>query len=234
MTTGYEPDYAHRYTSPTHFTTLLHYTMKPQTRKDSESSDRTDEFVRMFLHALQNDEIARSLREAVGVHEQLATLHREVTSIRAVVKEREATIDTLHKEVVTLKQHHDELEQYSRRNSVRLSGLPEMQNENVVDLVMKVINEDMAVTPPLAIEEIDRIHRVGKQDGGRPRPILIKFATYRSQRRVISERKFLNPQKRTERRQTLGEMLPAVAAAGAWQQHPDQRMPDTRPYSLHE
>ena len=101
----------------------------------------------------------------------------------------------------------------------------------MVALVMKAVHEDMAVTPPLAIEKIGRIHRVGKQDGGRHRHILIKFATYRSRRRVISRRKFLNPLNRTERRQTFGAMLPA-GAAGAWQQPPAEPATTGRPYKM--
>ena len=213
----------------------------PRTRSDSDPAERADEFMRLFLRAIKNEEIARGLREALGVQEQLAALHRELTTLRTVVRERETKIDTLQKEVAVLKEQHDDLEQYSRRNSVRLSGLPESPDENVVALVMKVVNEDMAVTPPLAIEEIDRIHRVGKSDGGRHRPLLIKFATYRSRRRVISQRRFLNPQKRTERRQMLGEMLPAGAAAAAgvagaaeaWQQPPAERANAGRTHNIY-
>ena len=71
--------HAPRTQSTTHSTTFT--TMKPHTRNDSDSSERADDFTRMFLHAIKNDEIARSLREALGVHEQLAALHRELTTL---------------------------------------------------------------------------------------------------------------------------------------------------------
>ena len=58
-------------------------------------------------------------------------------------------------------------------------------------------------TPPhtqtISADEIDRIHRVGKPDQTQRRSILIKFATYRSKKRVVVNRRYLNPLKRAER-----------------------------------
>ena len=61
----------------------------------------------------------------------------------------------LKKEMVTLHAEHDELEQYTRRNSVRLT---EATNENVYDIAMTIFNEEMGVSPPISPQEIDRIH----------------------------------------------------------------------------
>ena len=63
------------------------------------------------------------------------------------------------------------------------------------------------ITPPIDISEIDRMHRVGKPEANKSRPVLIKFATYRSKRRFLERRRFLNPAKRTEARQTLRDMI---------------------------
>ena len=65
----------------------------------------------------------------------------------------------------------------------------------------------MGITPPIDISEIDRLHRVGKPEANRTRPVLIKFATYRSKRRVLEKRRFLNPAKRTEARQSLRDVM---------------------------
>ena len=79
--------------------------------------------------------------------------------------------------MVTLHAEHDELEQYTRGDSVRLTGLTGATNENVYDIVMTTFNEEMGVSPPISPQEIDRIHRVGKPDPTKKRSILIKFAT---------------------------------------------------------
>ena len=101
--------------------------------------------------------------------------------------------------MVTLRSEHDDLEQYTRRNSIRLTGLTETKDKNVYDTVMAVLNEEMGVSPPISADEIDRIHRVGKPDQTQRRSILIKFATYRSKKRVVVNRRYLNPLKRAER-----------------------------------
>ena len=113
----------------------------------------------------------------------------------------------LKKEMVTLRAEHDELEQYTRRNSVRLTGLTEATNENVYDIVITVFNEEMEVSPPITPDEIDRIHRVGKPDPTQRRSILVKFATCRSKKRVVTNRRYLNPMKRAER-----EIVPTIPA----------------------
>ena len=51
------------------------------------------------------------------------------------------------------------------------------------------------------------MHRVGKPEANKSRLVLIKFATYRSKRRVLERRRFLNPAKRTEARQTLRDTI---------------------------
>ena len=118
-----------------------------------------------------------------------------------------ARIETLQKKVDAIELQQDELEQYSRRNSVRLSGLTEEADEDVVKGVLVTLNHVMCITPPIDISEIDRLHRVGKPEANRTRPVLIKFATYRSKRRVLEKRRFLNPAKRTEARQSLRDVM---------------------------
>ena len=113
------------------------------------------------------------------------------------------------KKVDDIELQQDELEQYSRRNSVRLSGLTEKADEYVVKGVgvLVKLNHVMCMTPPIDISEIDRMHRVGKPEANRTRPVLIKFATYRSKRRVLERRRLLNPAKRTEALQTLRDVM---------------------------
>ena len=74
----------------------------------------------------------------------------------------------------------------------------EEADKDVVKGVLVTLNHVMCITPPIDISEIDRLHRVGKPEANRTRPVLIKFATYRSKRRVLEKRRVLNHAKRTE------------------------------------
>ena len=171
------------------------------------TTEKAEEFVQLFLHALGNKDIAIKLRAAMGVSQQLAGLQQEVHALRTELASKDARIETLQKKVDAIELQQDELEQYSRRNSVRLSGLNEEADEDVVKGVLVTLNNVMGITPPIDISEIDRLHRVGKPEANRTRPVLIKFATYRSKRRVLEKRRFLNPAKRTEARQSLRDVM---------------------------
>ena len=116
------------------------------------------------MYALSNAEVTRKLKEALGVAEQLAGLQQDLEAMRNALRVRDDVIVELKKEVLTLRTQHDDLEQYTRRNSVRLTGLTETTYENVYDTAMTVFNEEMGVCPPITADEIDRIHRVGKPD----------------------------------------------------------------------
>ena len=171
------------------------------------TTEKADEFVQLFLHALGNKDIAVKLRAAMGVSQQLAGLQQEVHALRTELASQDARIETLQKKVDAIELQQDELEQYSRRNSVRLSGLTEEADEDVMKGVLVTLNHVMCITPPIDISEIDRMHRVGKPEANRTRPVLIKFATYRSKRRVLERRRFLNPAKRTEARHTVRDVM---------------------------
>ncbi|KAJ8304216.1 hypothetical protein KUTeg_017799 [Tegillarca granosa] len=91
--------------------------------------------------------------------------------------------DALRSENESLKLSIDELEQYSRRNAIRITGIRENENETTDELVKdlaKKIDVDINDT------DIDRSHRSGKP--GTNRQILIKFTNYNIKRRLMKAR----------------------------------------------
>ena len=68
------------------------------------------------------------------MNEQLENLQAEIEALRKAVRVRDETMVNLEKEMVTVHAEHDELEQYTRRNSVRLTVLTEATHENVYDM----------------------------------------------------------------------------------------------------
>lgn len=117
--------------------------------------------------------------------EELFNLHKEV----ATLKERVAQLD--HR----LDCKTDDLEQYQRRNNLRIFGVRETIKENTDQLVLDIVREKMGVE--LKVEAIERSHRVGakprpRDDGTTPhRPIIVRFCSYRDRRRVFEEKKKL-------------------------------------------
>ena len=93
----------------------------------------------------------------------------------------------LENRVAKLEASNDALEQYSRRNSLRISGIPRREQEDTDKIVLDVAR---SMDVPLDITDIDRSHRVGS-DKNRRRDILVKFVSYRARQSLLRERKKL-------------------------------------------
>ena len=71
----------------------------------------------------------------------------------------------------------DELEQYGRRENLRIYNVPEEQDENDdgEKIVLKIAKE---LKIELHKSDIQRAHRLGKP-GNKPRPIIARFISYK-------------------------------------------------------
>lgn len=100
-----------------------------------------------------------------------------------------------------LKTRCEEQEQYSRRNNLRIFGIAEKEGEVTDQEVIKVAKR---LGVDLSVHDIDRSHRTGprskettrgesgsKQKKVHPRPILVKFCSYRQRHNLIVVRKNL-------------------------------------------
>lgn len=103
-------------------------------------------------------------------------------------------LDEKCKEVEALQQQllerTDELEQYQRRNSLRIFGVDEDAGEST-DAIAISVGEKIGVK--IAPEDIDRSHRVGVKSPGKKRPIIVKFVSYKKRNEVfLAKRKLKN------------------------------------------
>ena len=82
----------------------------------------------------------------------------------------------------------NEIQQYQRRNSLRITGIDETARENTNVIVKKLIEEKLGVQ--LEDKDIERCHRVGKPNiktkQNKTRNILIKFTSYKPRSTVIN------------------------------------------------
>ena len=78
---------------------------------------------------------------------------------------KEDRISALEQQVQFLTYKNDEHEQYSRRNILRISGLPESESSSN-ETVVKLCNEMLDV--PITIMDIDRSHRIGPAPSSQP------------------------------------------------------------------
>ena len=140
----------------------------------------------VMLQSLANL-IKESVRSAI-IAELKSTLEENAEVIRkleAAVTERDKTIVELEKK---LTQRQDDLEQYQRRNCLRIFGVPEQSDEDTDKIVIETAAK---IGVGLSVNDIDRSHRIGRQINDRPRPVIVKFTSYRKRSEVFRSKRQL-------------------------------------------
>ena len=118
----------------------------------------------------------------------LTSFTKMLMILRNENEELRKTNSELETRLSVVEYESDNLEQYSRRNSLRISGIPEEPDENTDQRVIQLAG---GLGIDISPNDIDRSHRVGKLelDRGRTgrgplktkrrkRDILVKFARY--------------------------------------------------------
>ena len=113
------------------------------------------------------------------------TLIKEVNIVKKENSELKKMVNTLEQKVMKLERDVDDGEQYSRRNSVRISGVGESSEEDTDRIILNIAKD---LEADITLNDIDRSHRVGKSRNGRPRAIIVKFTSYRARRALYSKR----------------------------------------------
>ena len=91
--------------------------------------------------------------------------------LKNLLQRRDAEVNTCKERIGRLEDKIDHLEMYSRRSSIRINGIPESDDENTDNIVLKLSE---SITTDIFQDNIDRSHRVGRK-GDFCRPIIVKF-----------------------------------------------------------
>ena len=173
--------------------------------------DQISEEVRDYFSSQQFHELIKaSLGEAVQkemqkLQAQLEIVEGRVLELETDLKSKTALITSLQKQreidandITKLKRDMNDAEQYSRRNCLRLYGIPENSTEDTDQVMLDLAAEKLKIK--LQRHEIDRSHRVGAlrstsrsgtETRPSPRPIIVKFTTYRTRNMVLRNRRQL-------------------------------------------
>lgn len=107
------------------------------------------------------------------------------------IKMLEIKVELLTEKCDSLKEEalcaNDKLEQYSRKNSLRIIGLPARKDEDTDEAIIQLCNEKLGVSITKA--DIDCSHRLFSKDSARS-PIIVKFC-----RRTVKNMVFHNKKK---------------------------------------
>ena len=144
-----------------------------------------------------SNEIYELRRENDSLTNQVAAANRDI----AATNEKVTKMQTEQEEA---KKKHNDLEQYTRRWSLRVYKLPEKEGETVeecIDSCCRLFTEKVGVT--VTRDDIEIAHRTGPKDnqnggaGGnarprpRPRPVIIRFFSRLKRGEVLEKRRCL-------------------------------------------
>ena len=166
--------------------------------------------------ALLDDEVLSALKAII--HEAIDSKFQEVIERLdkqdGIILELQCKVDGIEKDYNSLKKRQqaceeknkrlerqlNDQEQYSRRNSIRLFGIPEKDKENTNEVVCEVARNHLGVN--LRPDDIDRTHRVHRrvdqqQHGSakKPRAIIVKLTSYQTRQRLLLNRRKLKENK---------------------------------------
>ncbi len=163
----------------------------PVTR--SSGAADTDDFAMQMDNYIRSSEVFKSVivnALNIAISETLKPLQADIKLLKSENK-------ALRSELAEVKVKSNENEQYSRRNNVRIFGLPENVHENCYDVVLDLCGE---LNIDISRNELDRVHRVGRvlnrsnsytNVADHPRPMIVKLIGHQSKLKLIKARKNL-------------------------------------------
>ncbi|KAK3917255.1 Protein unc-13-like protein C [Frankliniella fusca] len=151
------------------------------------------------LSEMDRNDLEEIVKKAVAaatkpLQDTIGHLSEQVNELKSELEKKDIVIKQMQDHY---EDRLDELEQYGRRNNLRIFGVEEKENENTNDLVIQVSNE-MGVC--ITNSCIDRSHRVGRRgQGAHPRPIIVKFTSYAYRNTIFMNKRKLKGTKITVR-----------------------------------
>lgn len=149
--------------------------------KSSENTENADtpkgNLADAILNTLKSEQFMQNLSILISdaVNTQIKSIFEEQ---KVVIKSLEQKYENLTSEYAKLKSRAEKAELYSRRNNLRIFGIPEKQRENTNNLVWEIIHNNMKLTN-IRMEDIEKIHRIGvSKSAGKPRAILVSFVNH--------------------------------------------------------
>ena len=123
-------------------------------------------------------------------------LKKEVSSLKKAVRNAEEETADLNDDLDGFKNNLgaainqiDDLEQYTRKHNLEIHGISKSSEENLPE---KIIKLGKVLNVHIANNDIDICHRVAtRRSSGDPRPIIVRFRSYRAKSELYKARKRL-------------------------------------------
>ena len=148
------------------------------------SNDDSDELRNIVIAAMTDEHVISTIADKVAnvISERFVKRFKDY---ERNLGEKDKRIGELEASVSRMEERVDQQEQYSRRTSIRVSGIKEpvdlgLQGEDVSNIVETILGKLNADLPPLTLADVNVAHRVGQRGNPnepqtRPRPIIVQF-----------------------------------------------------------
>ena len=103
------------------------------------------------------------------------------------------TVGNMEKEIANLKSEADRLEEFSRRDNLRMYGIPHSGDYEDYDACARAVSDVLnSVEGPKrwTPDDIARAHRVGQSRNGEPKPMIVKFSRWKDKIAILRNRKY--------------------------------------------
>lgn len=195
-------------------------TMQPST-PDTTSvfvQGKNCNMVDMIKTALASPQVLEAIADSfmpkltLTLEANINPLKEEIKSLNQTISNQRSEIEKLTDENKDLRHYlnkantridevetaHDDLEQYGRRAILRFHRVPidNTQTQSTDQVIIKLCNDKLGVSPPITPSDIDRSHILGKVDKGTAQ-IICKFTTWNTKFRVFQCKKNLKNHKTT-------------------------------------
>ena len=112
----------------------------------------------------------------------------EITELKNKLEQKNQKISDLETKVVKLEKSHKDLEQYGRRQSIRLNNVQLPDIADCEQVVLNVLNKAMPIHGKINADETERFHPIGKPNRKGNRQVIVKFLSYKTKARVYDAR----------------------------------------------
>ena len=170
----------------------------------TKNNSKLEYTIRKLMQDFKEDMIKTVERKIEVIEGQLHEALVENENLKSEVKRLENELEenqdrTSETKNLIIKQceRFNDLDQYSRRNNIRINGVPESGKETAEDTtkrVIEVLNKNIS-NLNLIPTDIDISHRLGKQSSQGHRQIIVKFVSRHTRDRVIRGRKAFKSKK---------------------------------------
>ena len=169
---------------------------KPRTASSSTGNENGD-IRTIVIEAMPNQQVINAIAEKVA--EAIAEkFEKRISLCEHDLRIKGTQMKEIETKLARMEVYIDQLEQYSRRTSVRISGVKEPDvGEDLTVVITNILGNNNPDMPRFTMTDVNRAHRVGqrkRQDSHpdqpqHPRQILVQFKDYDGKLNAMRARK---------------------------------------------